>query len=158
MSKTLYDFNVTQMNGQTISLKEYTGKPLIIVNTASKCGFTPQFGELEKIYQTYPDLIILGFPCNQFSAQDPGSNEEIATFCQRNYGVTFPMHQKIEVKGENIDPLFEYLVEQTGGEEIQWNFTKFLIDQNGSIVERFEPKVTPEEMIPTIEKLLITKK
>lgn len=154
MATSVYDFTVTKMNGEHYSLSEYQGRPMIIVNTASKCGFTPQFAGLEKLYQEFPDLVVLGFPCNQFLGQDPGSNEEIETFCQRNYGVTFPMHQKIKVRGKDTDPLFAYLIEQSDGKKIKWNFTKFLIDREGHLAARFEPKQTPEEMIPAIEKLL----
>lgn len=154
MATSVYDFTVTKMNGEHYSLSEYRGRPLIIVNTASKCGFTPQFAGLEKLYQEYPDLVVLGFPCNQFLGQDPGSNKEIETFCQRNYGVTFPMHQKIKVRGKDADPLFAYLIEQSDGKKIKWNFTKFLIDREGHLIDRFEPKQKPEEMISTIEKLL----
>lgn len=154
MATSVYDFTVTKMNGEHYSLSEYQGRPMIIVNTASKCGLTPQFAGLEKLYQEYPDLVVLGFPCNQFLGQDPGSNEEIETFCQRNYGVTFPMHQKIKVRGKDTDPLFAYLIEESDGKKIKWNFTKFLIDRDGHLVARFEPKQTPEEMIDFLESII----
>ncbi|MGY3777333.1 glutathione peroxidase [Isobaculum melis] len=153
---TIYDFAVETIAGKEVSLKDYQGKVVLIVNTASKCGFTPQFEGLEALYQTYQKqgLVILGFPCNQFLRQDPGSNEEILSFCQLNYGVSFPMFAKIDVKGKQQHPLYQYLVAETGGKKIGWNFTKFLIDQQGNLIERFESKVKPEALVAPIEKLI----
>lgn len=125
----------------------------MIVNTASKCGFTPQLEGLETLYEAYKDqkFVVLGFPCNQFLMQDPKSNEEIMEFCQLNYGVHFPMHEKIKVKGKHADPLYQYLVKETDDKKIEWNFTKFLIGRDGKIVERFGSKVAPEEITSDIE-------
>ncbi|MBN2794209.1 MAG: glutathione peroxidase [Clostridia bacterium] len=156
---SIYDFEALNMDDEVVSLEAYKGKVLLIVNTASKCGFTPQFKGLESIYETYKaqGLEIIGFPCNQFKEQDPGSNAEIKSFCELNYGVTFEIFQKIDVKGPNQHPLYGYLTENTKGllgEEIKWNFTKFLIDREGNIVKRFGPQVKPEKMIKSIEGLL----
>ncbi len=156
---TIYDFNCPTPNGQERSLEEYRGKVLLIVNTASKCGFTPQFAGLEKLYEKYRDrgLAILGFPCNQFGNQDPGSNDEIQEFCQLNYGVSFPMFAKIEVNGDGTDPLFSYLKEQAPGlmgNKIKWNFTKFLVDPQGNVVKRYAPITKPESIEKDIDKLL----
>lgn len=153
---TVYDFTVENMAGKEVRLEDYQGKVLLIVNTASKCGFTPQFEGLEALYETYKEqgLVILGFPCNQFLRQDPGSNEDILSFCQLNYGVSFPMFAKIDVKGKKQHPLYQYLVAETAGKKIGWNFTKFLIDPQGNVVERFESKVKPEAIAAPIEKLL----
>ncbi|MFD1671399.1 glutathione peroxidase [Agrilactobacillus yilanensis] len=153
---TIYDFNETRINGQTEQLDKYKGKTLLIVNTASKCGFTPQFEGLEKLYQTYKDqdFEILGFPSNQFLHQDPGSNDEILEFCQMNYGVSFPMFEKSNVRGKDKNPLYDYLVENSNGKAIKWNFTKFLVNADGEIVARFEPKDKPEAMVQDIERLL----
>lgn len=155
---TINDFTVTTITGEPYRLSRYAGQVILIVNTASKCGFTPQFEGLEQLYQTYHEqgLVILGFPCNQFLAQDPGSDQKIATFCQQNYGVTFPMHHKIKVNGPQQDPLYRYLIDVSGGGKIKWNFTKFLIDRHGQFVQRFEPKETPASLVPIIEKLLTT--
>ena len=179
----VYDFDVKKMNGEMQAMRDYEGKVLLIVNTASKCGFTPQFEGLEKLYQAYGErgLVIVGFPCNQFAGQDPGTNEEIKEFCSLNYGVTFPMMAKVDVNGENAAPLYQYLKSQKGfkgfdmehpiapkldeilsaadkdyaqNRDIKWNFTKFLVDRNGAVVERFEPTSTPEQIAPSIEKLL----
>ncbi len=155
----LYDFNVRKMNGQEISMKEYKGKVLLVVNTASKCGLTPQFKDLEKIYQEYKSrgFEILGFPCNQFANQDSGSNEEIHEFCKLNYGVSFNMFEKIDVNGENANPLYKYLKNEAKGllsKEIKWNFTKFLIDDNGHVIKRYAPTVSPLKIKKDIEKLL----
>jgi glutathione peroxidase len=154
-----HDFQVKDAKGNIISLKDYTGKVLLIVNTASKCGFTPQYAGLEELYKSYQakGLEILGFPCDQFAHQEPGSNEEIQTFCQMNYGVTFPIMAKIEVNGNNAEPLFKYLRSQTKellGDAIKWNFTKFLIDKQGHVVKRFAPNFEPSDIAPEIEKLL----
>lgn len=153
---TIYDFTVTAMNGQDEPLSNYQDAVVVIVNTASKCGFTPQLEGLEKLYETYKEqnFVVLGFPCNQFLLQDPKSNEEIMEFCQMNYGVHFPMHQKIKVNGKNADPLYQYLVKETGNKRIEWNFTKFLIGRNGEILQRYGSKVTPEEMTQDIEAAL----
>lgn len=154
-----HDFQVKDAKGNIISLKDYAGKVLLIVNTASKCGFTPQYAGLEALYKSYQakGLEILGFPCDQFAHQEPGSNEEIQTFCQMNYGVTFPVMAKIEVNGNNAEPLFKYLRSQTKellGDAIKWNFTKFLIDKEGHVVKRFAPNFEPSDIAPEIEKLL----
>ncbi|WP_163652373.1 glutathione peroxidase [Listeria sp. PSOL-1] len=152
----VHDFIEVKMDGKEISLKEYAGKAILIVNTASKCGLTPQLKGLEALYEKYKDknFVILGFPCNQFLHQDPGTNEEIMEFCQINYGVTFPMFQKIKVKGKDATPLYKYLVEQTGGKKIEWNFAKFLIDENGKIIERFSSKTKPEDIEAEISQHL----
>lgn len=154
---TIYDFEMDKIDGSKQSLSDYKGKTILIVNTASKCGFTKQFEGLEELYKKYKeeDFVILGFPCNQFLRQDPNSNEEILEFCQLNYGVTFPMFAKLEVKGKKQSPLFKYLVDNTGGKKIEWNFTKFLINKDGEIVERFASKVTPEMLENDVKNLLI---
>jgi glutathione peroxidase len=149
--KTIYDFTVKMTNGEEKFLKDYQGKPLIIVNTASKCGFTPQFKGLQELFETYKDrgLEILGFPCDQFNNQEFDNIEETTQFCQLNYGVTFPIFAKIDVNGENTDPLFTFLKEQKKGllsKNIKWNFTKFLVDQNGQVVERYAPTTEPIKM------------
>ncbi len=154
-----YDFSALRMNGQEVSMDQYKGKVVLVVNTASKCGLTPQFKDLEEIYQEYKDmgLEILGFPCNQFANQDSGSNEEIHEFCQLNYGVTFTMFQKIDVNGENEHPLYKYLKNETKGilgKQIKWNFTKFLIDSEGKVIKRYAPTVLPSKIKDDIEKLL----
>ncbi|WP_455539240.1 glutathione peroxidase [Terrisporobacter sp.] len=154
-----YDFKARKMNGQEVSMKDYEGKVVLVVNTASKCGFTPQFKGLEELYKEYKDqgLEILGFPCNQFANQDSGSNEEINQFCQLNYGVTFTMFEKIDVNGENAHPLYKFLRKEAKGllnDKIKWNFTKFLIDSKGNIIKRYAPTVKPEQIKADIEKLL----
>jgi glutathione peroxidase len=160
MTNTVYEFSCQTPSGKEKSLKDYAGKVLLVVNTASKCGFTPQFGGLEELYKQYKDkgLEILGFPCNQFGKQDPGSNDQIMEFCQLNYGVSFPMFGKIEVNGANAEPLFKYLKHAAPGalgtEGIKWNFTKFLIDRSGNVVKRYAPKDTPKAIASDIEKLL----
>jgi glutathione peroxidase len=160
MSNAVYNFSCQTPAGKTISLQDYQGKVILIVNTASKCGLTPQFGGLEELYEKYKDrgLVILGFPCNQFAKQDPGSNDEIVEFCQLNYGVSFPMFGKIDVNGESADPLFKYLKKEAPGifgiEGIKWNFTKFLIDRSGAVVKRFAPKDAPKTIAADIERLL----
>lgn len=156
---TVYDFTVKMTNGQEKSLKEYEGKPLLIVNTASKCGLTPQFKGLQELYEKYKDqgLEILGFPCDQFNNQEFDNIDETTQFCQLNYGVTFPIFAKIDVNGENSDPLFSFLKEQKKGilsKNIKWNFTKFLVDQNGQVVERYAPTTEPLKMEDDLEKLL----
>lgn len=146
---SLYDFKVPALDGSTIDLAKYKGKKILIVNTASKCGFTPQYADLEKLYEKYKDkLVIIGFPANNFGQQEPGSNGEIKEFCTKNYGVSFPMAEKVDVIGDNIHPLFKYLTEEakklgTADPVIKWNFTKFLIDENGKLIAVFPSKVTP---------------
>lgn len=160
MSDNIYAFKGVTMQGKEVSLADFKGKVLLIVNTASKCGFTPQFKGLESLYKEYKDkgVEVLGFPCNQFGHQDPGSNDEINQFCELNYGVSFPMFQKIDVNGDSAHPLFKYLKEQAPGllgtQAIKWNFTKFLVDQNGKVVDRYAPTDTPEKIAKDIAKLL----
>lgn len=180
---SIYDFKVKKIDGAEISLEEFKGKVLLIVNTASKCGFTPQYEGLENLYKKYNSkgLEILGFPCNQFADQEPGDNNEVKNFCQINYGVTFPLFEKIDVRGTTANPLFKYLSETKPfkgfnlnhsngkvlndflheklpeyleGDSIKWNFTKFLIDRNGNVIDRFEPTTEPNELKKEIEKLL----
>ncbi len=157
---SIYDFEVKTMGGDLQSLSTYKDKVLLIVNTASKCGFTPQFKELQALYKAYEDkgFTILGFPSNQFLNQDPGTNEEIMSFCEINYGVTFPMFAKIDVNGKMADPLYQYLTKESPGtfgvKAIKWNFTKFLIDRDGMIVGRYAPNTKPSEIKEEIEKLL----
>jgi len=155
----IYDFKVKNTFGDEVSLDLYKGKVLLIVNTASKCGFTPQFKELEEIYKELGNeqFEILAFPCNQFKAQDPGTNEEIVNFCKLNYGVSFPVFSKIDVNGPNADPLYKYLTsEKKGflGDNIKWNFTKFLVDSEGNVVERFAPIITPLNIKEKIVELI----
>lgn len=156
---SIYDFEVKKPNGEMVSLKEYEGKPLVIVNTASKCGFTPQFGGLQELYEEYKDegLTILGFPCDQFNDQEFDNIDETTEFCQVNYGVTFPIFAKIDVNGESADPLFTYLTSEKKGmlsKKIKWNFTKFLVDRNGHVVERYAPQTAPEKLADDVKKLL----
>ena len=160
--KTIYDFTMNSIDGEATPLRQYRGKVVLVVNVASRCGFTPQYAELEKVYEKYKDrgLVILGFPANNFGGQEPGSNQEIKTFCSTKYNVTFPMMAKVSVKGEDKTPLYQYLTDktvnpQTGG-EIQWNFTKFLIGPAGRPTARFEPNVSPDDAQVTsaIEKEL----
>lgn len=145
---SIYDFKVSGLDGQSIDLSKYKGKKILIVNTASKCGFTHQYSDLQKLYDTYKDkLVVVGFPANNFKQQEPGTNSEIQEFCKKNYGVTFPMAEKVSVKGDDIHPLFKYLTaeaEKMGvNDPIQWNFTKFLIDEKGKLVAVFPSKVEP---------------
>ena len=154
-----YDFTASDIKGKSISMESFKGKVVVVVNTASKCGLTPQFEGLEKIYQKYKDqgLVILGFPCNQFGGQEPGTANQIEEFCQLNYGVSFPMFAKIDVNGKEAHPIFKYLKSELGGflfDDIKWNFTKFVIDRNGKPVERFRPTAEPTELESTIQKLL----
>ncbi|NNP67271.1 glutathione peroxidase [Acinetobacter sp. Ac_5812] len=158
MSK-IYDFQAELLEGEQKNLADYQGKVLLVVNTASQCGLTPQFEGLEKLYQDYQQqgLVILGFPCNQFANQDPSSNEEIGSFCQRNYGVSFPMFAKVDVNGPTAHPLYQYLTSAAKGllgSSIKWNFTKFLINQNGEVVKRYAPITKPEKIAKDIQKLL----
>lgn len=159
MDGDIYQFTVKTIDGKDISLDEYKGKVLLVVNVASKCGFTSQYKGLEELYKTYGEqgLVVLGFPCNQFGGQEPGTNEEIAEFCSVNFGVSFPMFDKIDVNGQNAHPLYKYLKSNAKGmlnDEIKWNFTKFLIDKNGLVVDRFATQTTPESIAKHIEELL----
>jgi len=149
--KEIYNFRVETIEGREETLKEFKGKVLLIVNTASKCGFTPQYEGLQHLYEKYKDqgLVILGFPCNQFAGQEPADNDAIMNFCKLNYGVTFPLFSKIKVNGKNAHPLYKYLKKKAGGlmvNTIKWNFTKFLIDREGNVVKRFAPSTTPESL------------
>ena len=155
-----YDFNATALDGQPVDLDRYRGKALLIVNTASACGFTPQYQGLEALQRSYAGqgLVVLGFPCNQFGRQEQGSEAEIGAFCEKNYGVTFPMFSKIDVNGEDAHPLFRFLKGEAPGvlgtEAIKWNFTKFLVNREGAVVKRYAPATKPEELKGDIEKLL----
>jgi glutathione peroxidase len=157
---SIYDFSAETLSGQPAPLSDYRGKVVLIVNTASKCGFTPQYEGLEALYRKYADkgLVVLGFPCNQFGAQEPGNAEEIQNFCSLTYDVTFPMFAKIDVNGPKAHPLYEYLKHEKkgllGSEGIKWNFTKFLVGRDGEVVDRFAPTTKPEDISGTIEKLL----
>lgn len=180
---SVYDFTVKTIRGEEVTLEQYKGKVLVIVNTASKCRFTPQYSDLQRLYDRYKDrgFEILGFPCNQFGEQEPGSNEEVQAFCQTNYGVTFPLFEKVNVRGKEAHPLFVYLTREApfegfdlsdsrakllhaflleqypeflADDSIKWNFTKFLIDREGRVVKRFEPSVDPLDMEPAIKELL----
>ncbi len=179
----IYDFSAKMISGEEVSFKEYRGKVLLIVNTASKCNFTPQYQDLEKIYEKYKEknVEILGFPCNQFNEQEPGKSEEVKTFCEINYGVTFQLFEKIDVRGSGAHPIFKFLSEEVPfkgfdlnkisgkliyeitmekypefvvDNSIKWNFTKFLIDREGNVVGRFEPTVEPLDIVPKIKELL----
>jgi glutathione peroxidase len=157
----VYSYTLNSIDGKPAPLAEYKGKVVLIVNVASQCGYTPQYSALEAIYEKYKDqgFVILGFPANNFGAQEPGTNEEIKTFCSRKYSVTFPMYSKISVKGTDQAPLYAYLTKEAGpgvSGDIKWNFTKFLVDRSGNVVQRFEPAVTPDskEMVGAIEKQL----
>ena len=178
----VYDFTAVANNGSEVNFADYKGKVLLVVNTASKCGFTPQYDGLEALYQKYKDqgFVIIGFPCDQFGHPEPGTNEEIAEFCRLNYGVTFPLMDKVDVNGENAHPVFKWLYSEkpfagfgdgdtarfmdgmlsrmdpdyASNPDIKWNFTKFLIDRKGHVVARFEPTVTPEQLESDIEQLL----
>ncbi len=155
----IYDFKALSNKGAEVDFAQYEGKVLLIVNTASKCGFTPQYDGLEELYQKYKDrgLVIIGFPCDQFAHQEPGSDEEIAEFCRLNHGVTFPLMSKIEVNGENAHPIYKYLKDAapgTFGKAIKWNFTKFLINRNGSQITRFSPATAPKSIESKIVELL----
>lgn len=148
LTMTIYDFKVPSLDGGSIDFSAYKGKKILVVNTASKCGFTPQYAELQELYKKYGDkMVIVGFPANNFASQEPGTNKDIKEFCQKNYGVTFPMAEKVSVKGEDIHPLFKYLTEEAGKlgvkDPIKWNFTKFLIDEKGKLVAVFDSKIRP---------------
>ena len=154
---SIYDFEVQNIRGDTVKLEDYRGKVLLITNTASQCGFTPQLEGLEALHSAYQarGLVVLGFPCNQFGGQDPGSNTDILNFCVKNYGVSFPMHSKIDVNGNTADPLFQYLKKQAKGalgtERIKWNFTKFLIGRTGEVSARYSPFTKPQAIQADIE-------
>lgn len=156
---TVYDFSARIIDGPVQSLRNYEGKVLLIVNTASECGFTPQFEGLQDLYEKYQDegFEVLGFPCNQFKNQDPGTDKQIFSFCEDNYGVSFDMFSKIDVKGENAHPLFTYLTKHSKGvltDEVKWNFTKFLINKKGEVIDRFAPQTEPKSLEKNIEKAL----
>lgn len=181
-SKSFYSYKMNSLQGEEVDLKKYKGKVVLVVNTASKCGLTPQYKGLEAMYKKYKDqgLVILGFPCNQFLGQEPGTSEEIGAFCQKNYGVSFPMFEKIEVRGENAHPLYKMLISEKSfngfdhsesgqkfkgflsqkfpeiyeGDGVKWNFTKFLINREGKVVQRIEPNITPENIEDDVKKLL----
>lgn len=159
--KSIYDFEAKSIQGDVIALSSYSGKAILVVNTASQCGFTPQFKGLESLHKTLgpKGLIVLGFPCNQFGSQDPGSNADIDTFCQTNYGVSFQMMEKIDVNGKNAHPLYAWLKEEApgilGSEAIKWNFTKFLVGRNGQVIKRYAPQDNPESIASDIETALI---
>jgi len=159
MESNFYQFKATSLQGKEINTESYKGKVILVLNTASKCGFTPQYEGLEKLYKEYKDkgLVILGFPCNQFGNQEPGTEKEISEGCLRNYGVSFPMFSKVNVNGENTHPIFKYLKNELKGfpgRNIKWNFTKFLIDKNGKPYKRFSSKTKPEKLRKDIEALL----
>ena len=160
MDKTIYDFEAQGIDGKPVALSQYKGHPLLIVNTASACGFTPQFGGLEELHKTYGDrgLAVLGFPCNQFGAQDAGSNEEIGAFCQRNYGVSFQMMEKIDVNGAEAHPLYKWLAAEApgllGSKAIKWNFTKFLVGRDGKVLKRYAPQDAPKSLAKDVEAAL----
>ncbi|MCA3212108.1 MAG: glutathione peroxidase [Burkholderiales bacterium] len=157
---TVHDFSALGIDGKTRKLADYAGKVLLIVNTASKCGFTPQYKGLEELYRTYKErgLVVLGFPCNQFGAQEPGSDSEISEFCELNYGVTFPLFGKVDVNGAQAHPLFAHLKKEApgllGSEAIKWNFTKFLVGKDGKVIERYAPNTAPADIAKDIEKAL----
>lgn len=157
---TVYDFEALQINGKSVPLSKFKGKAMLIVNTASACGFTPQFGGLEALHKKYgkQGLVVLGFPCNQFGAQDAGSNGEIAEFCQLNYGVSFPMMAKIDVNGANAHPLYHWLSNEApgllGSKSIKWNFTKFLLGKDGHVLKRYAPTDEPASLSEDIESAL----
>ncbi|WP_436861890.1 glutathione peroxidase [Staphylococcus caeli] len=156
---SIYDIEVQKSNGESYKLDYYKNKVMLIVNTASECGFTPQFEGLQELYETYKnqEFVVLGFPCNQFGGQEPGTGEEATQNCKINYGVSFPMHEKVNVKGDNQHPLFKFLTEAQNGflnEKIKWNFTKFLVDKQGNVVQRFSPQKKPNQIKSEIEALL----
>jgi glutathione peroxidase len=160
-ASSLYDFNLPSIDGKPMPLADFKGKVILIVNVASRCGYTPQYTALEAIYEKYRDqgFVILGFPANNFGGQEPGTNAEIKTFCSTKYNVTFPLYSKVSVKGDDQTPLYKYLTATANPSlagEIKWNFTKFLVDRSGNVVQRFEPATTPDspEVIAAIEKLL----
>ncbi len=159
MTTTVHDFSATSIDGIERQLDDYRGHVILVVNTASQCGFTPQYKGLEELYQTYADrgLVVLGFPCDQFGNQEPGDDDDIATFCERNFGVTFPLFSKVDVNGDEAHPLFQWLRSEKGGiggDKIKWNFTKFLIDADGTVVKRYGSNAKPEKLAGDIERLL----
>ncbi|BEU94614.1 glutathione peroxidase [Acidovorax sp. DW039] len=160
MSQDIYAFEALDIQGHSVPLAQFQGKALLIVNTASACGFTPQFAGLEQLHKTYADrgLVVLGFPCNQFGSQDPGSNDEIASFCQLNYGVSFPMMAKVKVNGPEATPLYQWLTAEApgilGSKAIKWNFTKFLVGRDGKVLRRYAPQDAPAKLAADIEKAL----
>ena len=159
MKNNFYQFSALSLLGKEIKMETYKGKTILVVNTASKCGFTPQYAGLEELYEKYKNkgLVVLGFPCNQFGNQEPGDEKSIAEGCLVNYGVTFPMFSKVDVNGKNAHPIFKYLKDELGGtlgKKIKWNFTKFLIDKNGKPVKRFAPITNPDKLEPDINQLL----
>lgn len=160
MADSIYDFQMKSIDGKDTSLAEYNGQVLLIVNTASKCGFTPQYKGLESIYKKYKDqgFSVLGFPCNQFQKQEPGSEKEIQDFCEMNFGVTFPLFSKIDVNGADAHPLYKHLSSELpgllGSKAIKWNFTKFLVDRKGKAIKRFGPQTDPDSIVEDVEALL----
>ncbi len=160
-STSIYDFTLPSIDGKPMPISEFKGKVILVANVASRCGYTPQYTALESMYEKYKGqgFVVLGFPANNFGQQEPGTNEEIKTFCSRKYNVTFPIYGKVSVKGDDETPLYSYLTKDAGPSvagEIQWNFTKFLVDRKGQVVQRFAPKITPDspEVVAAIEKLL----
>jgi glutathione peroxidase len=156
---SLYDLSFTDNRGQTVPMSEFAGRPVLIVNTASKCGFTPQYDGLQHLHQEFKDrgLVVIGFPCDQFAHQEPGDDEQIEEFCRVNYGVSFPLSKKVDVNGKDADPVFDFLKERAGGllgSGIKWNFTKFLVSPDGTTVKRYAPKTEPAILEPDIEALL----
>lgn len=160
MAETIHGFEAESIDGKPVPLSAYEGQVALVVNTASRCGFTPQYAGLEALYQQYRDrgFVVLGFPCNQFGGQEPGSEGEIASFCESHYGVSFPLFAKVDVNGATAHPLFRHLKAAApgvlGSEKIKWNFTKFLVDRQGRVIERFAPQKTPEAMAPAVEAAL----
>ena len=160
MAASIYDFEVETLKGEKKTLEDMRGKVLLIVNTASKCGFTPQYAGLEELHEELGEkgLAVLGFPCNQFGSQEPGGEDEIGEFCEVNYGVQFPMHAKVDVNGRDAHPLFKKLKKDApgllGSQQVKWNFTKFLVDRDGKVVERFAPATPPEKIRAKVESLL----
>ena len=156
---TMYDFTANDITGNPVDFAGFKDKAMLIVNTASKCGFTPQFDGLEKLHQTYKDkgLVVIGFPCNQFGGQDPAENSEIGSFCQKNYGVSFLMMEKVDVNGKDAHPIFKWLKRQEGGfltDGIKWNFTKFLVNKEGDVIGRYGSTTKPEALSKDIEKVI----
>lgn len=156
---SIYDYSAEDIDGKIVPMDEYKGKVMLIVNTASKCGFTPQYTGLEKLYEDFKeqDFVVLGFPSNQFKEQEPGSDDDIKSFCEINYGVTFPLFSKVDVNGEDAHDLFKYIRKETKGllgDSVKWNFTKFLVDRNGQVFKRFAPQTSPDKLVDDIKKLL----
>ncbi len=156
---SIYDYSAKDIDGNIVPMDEYKGKVVLIVNTASKCGFTPQYAGLEKLYQDFKgqDFLVLGFPSNQFKEQEPGSDDDIKNFCEINYGVTFPLFSKVDVNGDDAHDLFKYIRKETKGllgDSVKWNFTKFLVDRNGQVIKRFSPQTPPDKLVDDIKKLL----